>query len=144
MHGNHKDSRLKRSLAIYGQIFQSLHHLRLLHHHQLTVGEHRISSRRSDDCVRIHISSVAHCLIEVLLALVNAMLKYRIAHHINVIRFIAHQQIHRLEDAAAGIFHNLPAQRVRFYKSFCHNHTNIVRIIDFTRNDTGKSTHWRK
>ena len=59
------------------------------------------------------------------------MIEYRIAHHINIIRLIAHQQIHRFEDTVAGIFHNLSAQRVSFYKSFCHNHTNIVRFLDY-------------
>ena len=70
--------------------------------------------------------AIADSLVEISLAFVKAMLQNGITHHIHIIRFIAHQQINRLEDAVLCIFHNLPAERISIYKTFCHKNANIV------------------
>ena len=129
MHSDHQYCRLQRILAIHSQLIQSLHHLRLFHDHQLPLRKHRIATRRCDHRISIHISTVAHSLIEIPLALINTMLQDRIAHHIDIIRLISHQKINRLEDAVLSILHNLSTQRICLYKTFCHNHTKIIRFL---------------
>ena len=133
VHSDHQHSRLQRGLTVNSQFLQSLHHLGLLHNHQLTLSEHRISPRRSDHSIRRNIRTVAHCLIEILLTLIDAMLKNSIANHIYIIRLISHQKINRLEDAVLSILHNPPAQRISLYKTFCHNHTKIKTFLCFAK-----------
>ncbi len=53
------------------------------------------------------------------------MLHNSITNHIHIIRFLAHKQIYRFEDAFAGVFNYTPAQSISLYKSFCHIMTKV-------------------
>ena len=130
MHSNDQNGRIQRILTIKGKFFKRLHHLSLLHDNQLPFCKHRISSCRCYYLICIYISTITHSLVEVSLTFIKTIIKNGITDHIDIIRFITHKKINRLEDTATGIFDYIPAEGVYFNKTFSHNLANIQRILD--------------
>ena len=110
MHTYHQDSGVQGPAAVYGQVLQGLHHLRLLHYYQLAFGEHRISSGSGHDSLGVGVSPIEDALVKVPLAFIQGVLDYSLAHHVRVERLVSHKEIHRLEYPVAGLRDQFPTQ----------------------------------
>ena len=146
---NHQDRGIQRVRAVERELFNVLHELRFLHHHQLPLGHHREPTRGRNHGLRIHVRPVTDGLVEILLPLLQAIVYDRLADEIRVIWLLPHQQIHGLEFLIADIPDQLPC--LRFYIDTALRHVlffskifQIYKIILTFASTIGEMLEWLK
>ena len=114
VHQDYQHGSVHRFCRIDSQAFQCLHALGFFQHHKPALRHHRIAAGFRSDCIGISIKAIVNCLVEIPFIVPKRIFHYSVADHVRIIRFPAHQQIHRCEDTVSGILNYLPTFAFNF------------------------------
>ena len=122
---DHQHGRRLDTLEVHADVLHFLHHLRLLDHHQLASDHHGELPGGAHHLVGRHVGAEIHELSEIALLRRNHRFHQQLAESVDVVVFLAEEQIERLDVAAKDFL----AQRLVFLDGIGRGFRHIVTKV---------------